>query len=161
MLSALAIHVLSFLGIIAGFIVAHYSYDELKDGSQYFRVLRNIFIILIILALTLTIKFQYYHILLFIAGILFGYFFRFTSLYLGLAGVIGILSGNLALIPSLIFLYGLPEGTLQYYHHKSETLKRHTLFKLLLFVLPLVLLAAPNLTVLASFAMGALIMQLT
>lgn len=161
MLSALAIHLLSFLGIIAGFVVAHYSYDELKVGSPYFRVLRNVLIILIILALSLTLQFQYYHILLFIAGLFIGYFFRFTSLYLGMAGVLGILSGNLALIPSMIFLYGLPEGTLQYLHHRSETLKRHTLFKLLLFVLPLIFLIAPGLEVLASFAMGALVMQLT
>lgn len=160
MLDSVIIHILSFLGLAAGFIVAHNSWDELRLGDKYFRITKIIILLLIMGILALSLKFNFITIILFALGIFIGWIFRRTYLYLGIASVVSILVGNPLPIVALIFLYGLPEGSLLYYHTKEEHLKKETLINLGLFILPLALLFFPQHIVINSFIIGALLPQL-
>ncbi len=160
MLTEILIHLLSFTGIVAGFVVAHYSWDELKIGEKYFEILKRFILVGIALFLLYISVPSDIATLFFFAGLVFGYVLPYTSGYLGLAGVASILQGHLVMIPSLIFLYGLPDGTLNYYHHKRPHLRKHTLMKFVYFAVPIIFLIYPLSISITPFVAGALLIQL-
>jgi len=100
--------ILSFLGLLAGVIVSHFTKEELKPGKKYFRLLEKV----LLLAISFIIIFyagDYFLFLIF--GLLAGLIFRKVYFYFGLA--LPLASETfLVLLSSLVFVFGLPHGTL-------------------------------------------------
>jgi len=144
---------LSFIGLLIGILLAKISPEELKPGKKYFIMLKKLVLLSIILSLLYYTKFSF---LLFFIGIMFAYFFNHIYLYLGISIVISLVSKQFnVLIASLIFIYGLPHGTLL----NKNILKRVAL-NLFLFLTPL-LLIINNLNInytnlISSFVIGSI-----
>ncbi|MBW2988726.1 hypothetical protein KY358_00245 [Candidatus Woesearchaeota archaeon] len=112
---------IAYSGLFAGIILAVIAREELKQGKKYFILLRKLLLLLAFvfllayLGLTPLIALL---ILLFMAVLLIRRKKRFDEqpyIYIILSAVFYLSSGNLALFSiqsSLIFLYGLPTGTL-------------------------------------------------
>ncbi|MBU0930354.1 MAG: hypothetical protein KJ623_04770 [Nanoarchaeota archaeon] len=133
---------LSFIGILAGILIARYTKEELKEGKKYFIILERICLILISLILISNYKISWVVLL----GLIAGYFLNIIYLVFGLTLV---LTNNM-MLSIIVFIYGMPYGSML----KEKTKK--VLKDLVLFLLPALLLINNfNLTnELISFAVG-------
>ena len=130
--------VIAFSGLFMGLLLAHIAKEELKQGKKYFVILQKIILILIMIFLNT----KYY--ILIIASILLIFILKNylkkqipeIPLYYLIFGIIFFFASRnpaiLAIQSSLVFLYGLPTGTL-YYKRKltmsiMEILKNTTFF---------------------------------
>ncbi|MBT4174506.1 hypothetical protein HOC80_02950 [archaeon] len=134
------IPIVAFLGLAAGILLKKTCKEEIKPGKPYFKILEKIILAIIIISI---FHFNYtndiYFYLLIIAGLGLGWLLSYNYLYFGIA-----LTTLNPLTAVLIFIYGLPRGTL-----KPELKKN-----IVLFALPfLLLLINYNFT---SVAIGAL-----
>ena len=141
---------LSFIGILIGILIARYTKEELIPGKKYFLVIERICLILI----SLIIIYYYKPSWTIFLGLIAGYFIEINYLCFGL---ILVLTENL-LVSLIIFIYGLPYGTML----KKEKTKK-VLKDLLLFIIPILLLIN-NIGLiyqkeLISFAVGMLFMR--
>ena len=135
------------IGIFLGVIISRFTKDEFKQGSLYFKIL-EIIILFVLTFITIKINFNY---LLFIFGIIIGFFVRYEYFYFGVSIVNTILVKDFNfLISSLVFLYGLPFGTLL----NLKNIKS-VILQIVLFLLPVVLYFL-NFN-LISFCSGALL----
>ncbi len=114
--------IVSFLGCILGYFTAKFTKEELKKGAVYFRLIQIIILILLIYYF-IPMNFRLY---LFLFGVLIGVIFRFEYFYFGF---IASSFYNIIISSLLIFLYGLPYGTLIYYLKKPKYL----IYSLILF----------------------------
>jgi len=96
-------YIISLLGQYIGYILASKTKEELKEGEKYFKLTFSI-LLLIIGIYSLIISFN---IILLIIGLILGFLIRKEYLYFGLIS-------NAIFIASLIFIFGLPYGTLKY-----------------------------------------------
>ncbi len=123
--------IISYLGLLIGFLLAVIAKEELKPGKKYFIFLQTIILLLIFLFLLIFIKLIYLLVLLILASIIIyclkrnKEFNELPYIYIILS-VIFFLSSkilNLFIIESsLIFLYGLPTGSLLTKKSKKETI---------------------------------------
>jgi len=120
--------VISYLGLFVGFILALMAKEEMKDGRKYFLFLQKVILLLVFVFLLVFIDLNYILVLLMLAFIVVYLLKRKNKLvyiYI-LLGVIFHLSSkmlNLFVIESsLIFLYGIPTGSLLMKKDKKETL---------------------------------------
>lgn len=122
-----------FVGLFAGFFLAIIAKEELKIGKKYFVFLQKIILLLIFVFLLVFIKLNYILVLLILAFIAVyaakNYFKdKFDEMfyvYIILAVIFYLSSKELNLFiieSSLIFLYGLPSGSLLMRKSKKETL---------------------------------------
>jgi len=123
--------IISLLGCLFGFILARYTKEELRKGVFYFRLLEILIILILILVILLSSDFN---LLLFIMGILIGLMLRFEYLYFGFVLVFPFSNDVLFLLSALIFIYGLPYGSLIYYNKKIKYL----IWSVILFFIPFV-----------------------
>lgn len=100
----LLIAAVCFLGFVLGILIANYTKEELQKGKPYFIILE----IIILFTLGIAVLFPF-NLIYFIIGIIVSYFLRKSYLYFGISLA---LSSSL-LIPSLIFVYGLPSGSIE------------------------------------------------
>ena len=119
----------SFLGCFLGYITARFTKEELKSGKNYFNILE-----LIIMFILLVILIYYsFDLSLFLIGILLGLILRFEYFYFG-AAIASSFNLNLSFLSSaLVFVYGLPYGSLIYYYKKVKYL----VYSLIFFSLPM------------------------
>ncbi len=110
--------VVSYLGLFVGLILALMAKEEMKDGRKYFLFLQKLILLLVFVFLLVFINLNYILVLLILAFILVYLLRRKNELmyiYI-ILGVIFYLSSktlNLFVIESsLIFLYGIPTGSL-------------------------------------------------
>lgn len=145
--------VLSFLGLIGGVIVSYFTKEELKPGKKYFLLLEKV----LLLAISFTIIYYTGEFFLFLAlGILAGFIFRKSYFYFGLA--LPLASGTLlVLISSLVFVFGLPHGTLLASRYKIKDLKKQLVILANLFLAAILITLFLNYSPLLMFASGALI----
>lgn len=102
------IFTLSFLGLLAGVILSFFTKEELKPGKRYFILLQRVLLLTVSLAIICYVGDFF---LFFILGLLAGFIFRKDYFYFGLA--LPLTSGHLlVLLSSLVFIFGLPKGTL-------------------------------------------------
>jgi hypothetical protein len=131
---------ISLLGLILGYFIAHKTKEEFQDGIKYFKILE----LVILTALIIILIINNFNIYLIIPGLVLGFFLRFEYFYLGIAAL-----NNNFLIQALIFSYGLPKGTIIYKDRKA------IIFSLVLFIVGLTFYFFNyNLN---SFAAGALL----
>lgn len=125
--------VISYLGLFVGFILAIIAKEELKQGKKYFLFLQKVILLLIFIFLLLFIKLNYILILLILVFVLIyilkNYlkkgFNELPYIYIILSTIFYISSKKLDLFvieSSLIFLYGLPTGTLITKKDKEESI---------------------------------------
>ena len=151
---------IAFSGIVAGVIIGRHTYEELKSGEKYFILFKSLVLILLSVIFLLSIKRLSLQVLiLFLLGFLIAHFLKYTYLFMGISAVVSIMTGNqLAFLP-LIYLYGLPFGTIRYYHIRNHLkLFKILLVNFILFMLPLFLLFFDfDIYMLMAFSAGALI----
>ena len=119
------LYFVSFLGQFIGWFIANRTEEELKDGRRYFLILTTS-----LLALLISFSIYYsFNVYLLIIGLIIGYLINKEYLFFGILSM-----KNDILLNSLIFVYGLPYGSLNY---KSI---RILLTNILLFFIPFLLL---------------------
>jgi hypothetical protein len=120
--------VVVYLGLLVGFILAMMAKEEMKDGRRYFVFLQKLILLLVFVFLLVFIRLNYILVLLILVFIVVYLLKRKNELvyiYM-ILGVIFYLSSktlNLFVIESsLIFLYGIPTGSLLTKRDKKESL---------------------------------------
>ena len=98
-------YLISFLGQFIGWFIANRTEEELKDGRKYFLVLTN----LLIASLIIFSIYYSFNIYLLIIGLIIGFFINREYLFFSVLAM-----RNDVLLNSLIFIYGLPYGSLNY-----------------------------------------------
>lgn len=129
------IPIVAFLGLILGILLAKISPEEMKPGKKYFIIFRNVLLPIISIIL---FYFSNYNILFFIVGLIIGYFIKLDYFYFGLvlAFAFYVSKEILFILASLIFIYGLPTGTLL-----EKKIKPKQFLKLMaMFFLPFIIL---------------------
>ena len=96
-------YIISLLGQYIGYILASKTKEELKEGEKYFKLTCSI-LSLIMGIYSLTVSFN---IILLIIGLILGFLISKEYLYFGLIS-------NNVFLASLIFIFGLPYGSLKY-----------------------------------------------
>lgn len=105
------IPIISFLGLILGNLFYYNTKEEIWYSKFYFMVLQLVCLLSIIGVLVYNFEFNWLLLVGFLVGLVLA---EVVSLwfFLGLSLLIGYFVSNLFLISSLIFVYGLPTGTL-------------------------------------------------
>ncbi len=101
--TSMVFYIISLLGQYIGYLLASKTKEELKQGEKYFKLICLI-LLLIIGFYSLILSFD---IILLIIGLILGFLIRKEYLYFGLIS-------NNVFLASLIFIFGLPYGTLKY-----------------------------------------------
>jgi len=108
------VNALSFFGSIIGYFTGKFTEEELKSGRIYFEILK----IAVLTLLTLFIFLKNFNLLLLTIGIILGFILRYEYFYFGV-----LLTQNLNFLNAgLVFLYGLPYGTLAFHKKSFKTL---------------------------------------
>ena len=129
--------ILSFLGLIIGYILASKTKEELNQGKKWFiYISTSALILLIIISFNDNIYFNYEFFISILIGMLLNYFIKRIYLFLGL---ISITLSNNNLVTLIIFIFGLSYGTLEYIKFKNINYKS-ILINLILFIVPIILL---------------------
>lgn len=117
LIAIIVIPFLSLAGLLAGIILSYVAKEELSAGRKYFIIMYRIIFILLVAAITYFLYFPIIIIFLFIAIALLALDTkkRYRSMFLlhylfFLAGYF--FSGKQVIIAAILFLYGLPVGTL-------------------------------------------------
>ena len=119
------------LGCFLGYFIAKFTKGELKSGVIYF-VLLELFIFLF---LSLIFVYLSFNLFLFLSGILLGLIFRFEYFYFG-TGLASIINKDFSfLVSSIVFVYGLPYGSLSYYNKNFKIL----IYSFVFFILPFII----------------------
>ena len=137
-ISLFLVSLISFLGVVVGFILNKLAKEEIKFGkfgARYFVWMKRIILIALIIIAAYFTK----NIALVLSFFIIGFILSiFLSEYFSLsfAMLLGFLNGNklLILIASLVFLYGLPYGSM------LRRIKKEHFLILLFFFLPLLLI---------------------
>ncbi len=134
------VSLISFLGLFVGMVLAFVSPEEMKPGEKYFKIIKGLaFIVMAVIIVYLT---WYHNILFFITIIVFLVFYlKFLDshwFYLALGIYMGLgfrMEKFFIVVACLVFICGLPTGSLFVYKSKSkkkfdivkDALLKHTL----------------------------------
>jgi hypothetical protein len=121
--------IICYMGLFAGFILAKIAREEIKSGARYFVFIQKAIWILIFITLMVYLDLTYLLLLLILAFIFVFLtnkkeFFNSPYAYIFLAAIFYISSRKTEIFitaSSLIFLYGLPTGTLITKKNNKET----------------------------------------
>lgn len=147
------IFVLSFLGLLAGVAIAFFTKEELRPGKKYFTWLER----LILLSMGLVIiSYVREFLMFFILGAVVGFVFRRVYFYFGIA--LALASGQLLLLlSSLVFVFGLPRGSLLVYRLKRKDVMKDIIFSAVFFFIAVLVSYFLSYKFLLMFVSGALI----
>ncbi|MBS3064401.1 MAG: hypothetical protein J4472_01180 [DPANN group archaeon] len=124
--------IIAFLGLIVGFTLNRVVKEELEPGKKYFKILSLALLVVLIIP-------SHFNALVLVGaaiGVIISIAIKNPYLYLGLLTVISTFTGRLALISSLVFIFGLSYSS---WSHRIIN-KRYLLESLLYFFIPLILL---------------------
>lgn len=123
--------IITYLGLFTGFILAITAKEELKPGKKYFIFLQKVILLLIFIFLLIFVDLNYVLVLLILIFILIQILRRkkdfnelpYTYIILAIIFYLSSKKLNLFIIESsLIFLYGIPTGTLLTKKSKKEAI---------------------------------------
>lgn len=102
--------IVSFLGLIAGLIVAKAAKEEIKPGRKYFKVVIRVILFLLVVSFLFLSWTSLYVVVAFLVGLILARYFDRVYFYLGLglAASVGSSENFFLLVNSLVFLFGLP-----------------------------------------------------
>ncbi len=106
-------YIISILGIITGYLIANYTKEELNKGMLYFKVI-EILCLLSIVYLSLS----NFNLLLFASGVFAALILKFDYFYIGLSSLNTLDAASRFVHSSLIFVYGLANGSINYGNKK-------------------------------------------
>jgi len=110
------IPLIAFSGLIFGILLSKISPEEMKSGKKYFNYLKKIALAVLVISLIfLTAPFSWYVLLGLIIGYISALLLKRVYFFLGLALLLSFLTFNpnfTLLVSSLIFIFGLPLGSL-------------------------------------------------
>ena len=153
------IYLISFLGLLLGYIIASKTKEELIQGKKYFNILASLILTALIIFLTTKIFYIGIEFFIFLSmGITLNYFIKKAYFFLGLTLIIS----NELVLNLMIFIFGLAYGTLEYIKFKKINYKL-ILINLVLFIFPIVLLAKKTMifdNVLIAFIIGGLLFEI-
>ncbi|HLC87338.1 MAG TPA: hypothetical protein VJH65_03635 [Candidatus Nanoarchaeia archaeon] len=146
------IPLIAFSGLIFGILLSKISPEEMKSGKKYFNYLKKIALAVLVISLIfLTAPFSWYVLLGLIIGYISALLLKRVYFFLGLALLLSFLTFNpnfTLLVSSLIFIFGLPLGSLINMElKKRKDIYFLVLFNLLFFLAPLLLLFVQDLFV--------------
>lgn len=170
-LEILLVSLLSFLGLIFGVILAIFTKEELKPGSKYFNMLIKIILITILLFLSLKLLYNslFPTLVAFSIGIISSILFRKNYLYFGiLIFTVSFYEKEFfSFILALIFLYGLPFGTIIATNNINKIKKVYPILisNFILFIIPSIILVLESISsqyksLLLAFSAGAILVSL-
>jgi len=111
----------SFLGLILGYILASKVKEELDKGRVYFDAIVKIILVILITILVFRLTFFGFEIIIaIILGIILNYFIKRVYLFLGLSLI---LIDDKLIASLLIFIFSLAYGTLEYIKYKKVNYK--------------------------------------
>lgn len=156
MLSVVIIGVIAFTGLLVGMLLRHLASEEVAAGARYLRAFQYALLFLLMILLLSRASLSFPVLLSFALGFTLSFLVRIRYLFLGLA-----LAASLSqplffvlLVGSLIFLYGLPFGSLFPLNVPS------IVFTAVLFVLPFALAWVPfSSDLLLAFSAGTLFLR--
>ena len=147
----------SFLGLILGYILASKVKEELDKGRVYFDAIVKIILVILITILVFRLTFFGFEIIIaIILGIILNYFIKRVYLFLGLSLI---LIDDKLIASLLIFIFSLAYGTLEYIKYKKVNYKS-ILLNFVLFLIPLVFLFKKTMifdNVLVAFTIGGML----
>jgi len=151
---------IAFSGLLFGILLGYINPEELKPGKKYFKI----FCLLVLFSILLVLFFSYKFSIIGLAlGVAIGFFLKKEYFYLGLSVVASYTLGLNLLLSSLVFVYGLPYGSLLIL--KSKKIWKEIMFDLILFLIPFLLLinniVSNYINIFVGFLIGALVMVLT
>lgn len=146
------IFALSFFGLLAGIIIAFFTKEELKPGSKYFMLLEKVILLSISSVIVFFVRDFF---LFFILGLFAGFVFRKTYFYFGLALPL-VSKSFLLILSSLIFVFGLPNGSLLYFKLKKKFVKE-LIFSCIIFFIAVFISYFLNYAPLLMVVSGALV----
>lgn len=149
------IFALSFLGLLAGVVISFFTKEELRPGKKYFIGLERLVLLSIGLVI---ISYVREFLLFFIFGIVAGFVFRRVYFYFGIA--LALASGQLLLLlSSLVFVFGLPRGSLLACRLKKKGIINDVIFSAVFFFIAVLLSYFFSYKFLLMFVSGALIVN--
>ena len=147
----------SFLGLILGYVLASKVKEELDKGKIYFDAIVKIILVVLITILAFRLTFFGFEIIIaIIFGIILNYFIKRVYLFLGLSLI---LIDDKLIASLLIFIFSLAYGTLEYIKYKKINYKS-ILLNFVLFLIPLAFLFKKTMifdNVLVGFTIGGLL----
>lgn len=160
------IALLSFLGLVLGYILASKVEEELNQGKKWFNILAILILVFLLIELFLSAKFNFSFLIALVIGGIINYFIKKTYLFLGIIAVLAsFIDKNIILLLSLlIFIFGLAYGTLNYIKFKKININ-NVLINFILFILPFILLLFKDFAlnyrdILAGSATGGIIIAI-
>lgn len=145
----------SFLGLILGYILASKTKEELTQGKKYFIILSLLMLLFLLINLVLLTNLNLSFLIALILGLILNYFIKRIYLFLGLA----LINEPSLLLSLVIFIFGLSYGTLDYIKFKKISYK-NILINFILFIIPLILLLFKdftNLNIILGFSIGGIL----
>ncbi len=130
--------IIAFLGLVIGFFLNKAVKEELEPGKKYFKVLS----VILLIALIVLSPFTNLVLIGAVIGILLSIIIKNPYFYLGILTMISILTEKLALISSLVFIFGLFYSS--WFHRIID--KKYLLESLILFFISFILLLSKTLT---------------
>nr|MCK4929470.1 hypothetical protein [Nanoarchaeota archaeon] len=127
LLTYIILLIIIFLGLLIGLLIGYMAKEELKPGKKYFDILRHALFIAILVVFF--VKNPSVVFIIFIAAlvIIFSFSKHRETLYYYTLAVIFFLSwhyNGFALLAPLIFLYGLPVGSIYLHNHIKKKKKQ-------------------------------------
>jgi len=75
-------YLISFVGLFVGYVISYYTKEELKQGKIYFKILE-----IVTLTIIIALLFAEFNFILFVAGLVIGFIFRYEYFYLGISAI--------------------------------------------------------------------------
>lgn len=119
MINYILLHIVVYLGLFLGINLAKKTKEEIKPGIPFFKIIK---IILPLLLIILVFLFKEINLFWFLSGIMIGLILPFTYLYFGL--IMTAFWDNpsqLIIISAIIFIFCLTDGTLAYSKKNIKT----------------------------------------
>tara|TARA_Y100000310_G_scaffold344775_1_gene459428 strand:+ start:12057 stop:12563 length:507 start_codon:yes stop_codon:yes gene_type:complete len=151
----------SFTGLIFGTFIAQLVKEELKPGHKYFIAFKDLLLLIIIGILLYYSRNNFLFLIIgLVLGLLLGRSLKNLYFYLGLGMASSFFLFKEILMGSLIFLTGLPHGTL-ISNLKKKELKNYVIKSLIFFLIPFIsLIFNINTGVYPGLMIGGLIYHL-
>lgn len=144
---------IAFLGFVAGIIIGEYTKGEYSAQNKYYQIMLQAICLILGIIVILGYDFSLLNLFLVLAGLIAGFFlYKFLYLFLGIILALGYGQEVSYILFSLVFILGLPVGTLL-----RERIIKNALFVLLIFALSLMTIFIPQGEQLGLFAGASLL----
>ena len=114
MIKLILISIIAFLGSVAGIILARIAKEEIEPGKKYLNILQRVLLFILFIGFLYNTKLSIYSVLAFAIGFIVSTLIKYKYFYLGIASTLSLIAHSqlTIFVNSIIFLYGLPYGSL-------------------------------------------------